>query len=602
MTPFLILGVLYIAGVAASVSRQIQLGDLEYFIPPEPAWKLKDWNVSAHNDEFTPLTVVGLSGLPTNGRISLAAKAYEKDDVWTKHFTQDPNGTHHPLRAGIQSAAGLTIAVPSRLYFTRTKKQPLAGLRIGIKDLFDMKGVKTSFGSKAWYDMSKIKNETAIASQKLIDAGAVIVGKNKLSEFAFAGMFVTEHIDYLLPVNPRGDGYQSPSDSSGGSAAAVASYDWLDASLGSDTGGSIRGPASTNGVHGGRPTQDAVNLTGALPLSVSMDTAGIIVRDPRMWARINKVLYGDELEDYDGLPSEIFLGPSAKSDIQDLERKSTQAAEAVEGFLDGLSKILSAKPKTIDVDNLWSNSTPKEYNGTSLGDTVSILYGKLTRWEQWTEIGKNFIDDYRDSHNGSLPYVVDGTRRGWLEINKTYTEEQHEEDLALKNTIEDWVDKELLTPDTKSCSKAVYIYISVAGMLYKPDIAQNPFNPSIRELMDEISDQKSTIARLNTTVNCNSTLGSEEACEESTEFKPPSPTHIPVFPGRLASVAGIPDYSISLGAFDMGSVSNVTLQNQSTPVSVNIMAGRGCDFVILDIVEALYKEGLIRKVKSGAIP
>ncbi|UZP46539.1 hypothetical protein NXS19_014351 [Fusarium pseudograminearum] len=624
MTPFLILGVLYIAGVAASVSRQIQLGDLEYFIPPEPAWKLKDWNVSAHDGEFTPLTVVGPSGLPIDGRINLAAMAYERDDVWTKHFTQvlyfksgsdeahnvsseynvsaiytgtesvpagpyfvhrytgdvyrayrlyvdssqafiqstyqDPNGTHHPLRAGIQSTAGLTIAVPSRLYFTRTKKQPLAGLRI------------------AWYDMSKVKTETAIAVQKLIDAGAVIVGKNKLSEFAFAGMFVTEHIDYLLPVNPRGDGYQSPSDSSGGSAAAVASYDWLDASLGSDTGGSIRGPASTNGVHGGRPTQDAVNLTGALPLSVSMDTAGIIVRDPRMWARINKVLYDDELEDYDGLPSEIFLDPSTKSDIQDLERKSTQAAEAVEGFLDGLSKILSAKPKTIDVDNLWSNSTPKEYNGTSLGEAVGILYGKLTRWEQWTEIGKDFIDDYRDSHNGSLPYVVDGTRRGWLEINKTYTEELHEEDLALKSTIEDWVAKELLTPSTKSCSKAIYIYISVAGMLYKPDIAQTPSTPPsanswmrfpIKKLQLRDSTQQSTATRLL---------------------------------GRLASVAGIPDYSISLGAFDMGSVSNVTLQNQSTPVSVNIMAGRGCDFVIFDIVEALYKEGLIREVKSGAIP
>ncbi|CAG2012415.1 unnamed protein product, partial [Fusarium graminearum] len=195
-----------------------------------------------------------------------------------------------------------------------------------------------------------------------------------------------------------------------------------------------------------------------------------------------------------------------------------------------------------------------------------------------------------------------GTRQGWLDVNETYTEKLHEEDLELKNTIEDWVDKELLTPDTKSCSKGIYIYVSVAGMLYKPDIAQNPFNPSIRGLMDEISDQKATIARLNTTVNCNSTLGSEKACEESTESKTPSATHIPVFPGRLASVAGIPDYSISLGAFDMGSFSNVTLQNQSTPVSVNIMAGRGCDFVILDIVEALYKEGLIREVKSGAIP
>jgi hypothetical protein len=117
----------------------------------------------------------------------------------------------------------------------------------------------------------------------------------------------------------------------------------------------------------------------------------------------------------------------------------------------------------------------------------------------------------------------------------------------------------------------------------------------------ENSDQKAVIARLNTTVNCNSTLGSEEACEESTKPEPPL-EDFPTSPGRLASVAGIPDYAITLGAFDLGSFSNATLQNETSPVSLNIMASRGCDFVILNIVEALHKKGVIREVKSGAIP
>ncbi|CEI42154.1 unnamed protein product [Fusarium venenatum] len=645
MKSVLPLSLLCITSVVASVSRQIQLGDLEYFVPPEPVWKIKDWNFSAPGEEFTPITVVNIIEDPTGLlNISHSLEGFEKDDVWTEHFAnanssvmyyqtdsddiggystkynatsvyyandsnpagpyfvhrytgnvyqayrlyadtsqafiqstyQDPNGTHHPLRAGIQSAAGLTIAVPSRLYFTPTAEKPLAGLRIGIKDLFDMKGVKTSFGSKAWYDMSKVKKESAIVVQKLIDAGAVIVGKNKLSEFAFAGLFVTEHIDYLLPVNPRGDAYQSPSDSSGGSAAAVASYDWLDASLGSDTGGSIRGPAATNGVHGGRPSQDAVNLTGALPLSTSMDTAGIIVRDPRMWAN-----------------------------IEDFERDSPEAAEAVKEFLDGLSKLLSTKPKTIDVDKLWGNSTPEEYKGRSLADDVLTLYGRLCFYEQWAEIGKDFIEEYQGSNNGAFPYMVDGIREGWLDANKTYTKDTYKDDLDLKNTIEDWVEKELLSPDKKSCSEAIYVYISVASQFYKPDVSQNFGNPFIRELLLENTDQKATIAQLNQTVNCNSTLGSEEACKESTTPEPSlndTATDFPTSPNRLASIAGIPDYAITLGAFDMGSFSNVTLQNQTTPVSVNIMAGRGCDFVILDILEALHKEGVIRKVKTGAEP
>ncbi|QPC72143.1 hypothetical protein HYE68_002895 [Fusarium pseudograminearum] len=118
MTPFLILGVLYIAGVVASVSRQIQLGDLEYFIPPDPAWKLKDWNVSARDDEFTPLTVVGPSGLPIDGRINLAAMAYERDDVWTKHFTQGSDQAHNvSSEYNVSAIYTGTESVPAGPYF-----------------------------------------------------------------------------------------------------------------------------------------------------------------------------------------------------------------------------------------------------------------------------------------------------------------------------------------------------------------------------------------------------------------------------------------------------------------------------------------------------
>lgn len=110
--------------------------------------------------------------------------------------------------------------------------------------------------------------------------------------------------------------------------------------------------------------------------------------------------------------------------------------------------------------------------------------------------------------------------------------------------------------------------------------------------------------QLNATVNCNSTLGSEEACEESQQALDSGSSDVsnPVSLARLASVAGIPDYSISLGMFDLGAYSNSTLQNETVPVSVNIMSGRGCDFVILDIIEALHKKGVIKTAKTGKSP
>lgn len=118
----------------------------------------------------------------------------------------------------------LAVAVPSRLYFKPSPKQPLAGVRVGVKDIFNLRGTKTSQGNRAWYDLYPPTDHTAPAVQKLIDAGAIIVGKMKTSQFGNAQVATADWVDYHAPFNPRGDGYQDASSSSSGSAAGVGEF------------------------------------------------------------------------------------------------------------------------------------------------------------------------------------------------------------------------------------------------------------------------------------------------------------------------------------------------------------------------------------------
>ena len=246
------------------------------------------------------------------GKVYPVYRLYPDDQqAFLDSVYSDSTGTFNTVQASVFGPGSLSIAVPSRLYYTKTAAQPLAGVRVAVKDLFDLKGVSTTFGNRAYESLQKPATENAVAVQKLVDAGAVVVGKNKLSAFAWAGPYINDHIDYLLPFNPRGDGYELPGDSSGGSAAAIAMYGWLDLTLGSDTGGSIRGPAAFNGVYGNRPSTGAVNLTGAGTLSMSMDTAGLLARDPSDWAAGNEAMYNDTTQNYTAFPSKIWYPVSA---------------------------------------------------------------------------------------------------------------------------------------------------------------------------------------------------------------------------------------------------------------------------------------------------
>ena len=124
--------------------------------------------------------------------------------------------------------------VPSRCYFKPSKSRPREGARIAIKDNIDIAGHKTTLCNRSWQDLYPAKAEHAACVQVLIDAGAVIVGKVKLQAM-IRREEPLEAVEFTAPFNPRGDGYQEPSGSSHGSAAAIGAYDWLDFSLGSDS-------------------------------------------------------------------------------------------------------------------------------------------------------------------------------------------------------------------------------------------------------------------------------------------------------------------------------------------------------------------------------
>lgn len=128
----------------------------------------------------------------------------------------------------------MSVIVPSRSKASPSLARPLEGLRFAVKDIYRIEGLKNTLCSRAYYDIDEPAENTAPMIQLLIDSGAYLVGLNKLA-CLIAREEPSECVDYQAPFNPRGDGYQSPAGSSNGSAAAIASYDFLDFTIGSDS-------------------------------------------------------------------------------------------------------------------------------------------------------------------------------------------------------------------------------------------------------------------------------------------------------------------------------------------------------------------------------
>ena len=164
---------------------------------------------------------------------------------------------------------------------------PLAGLPVSIKDLFDVKGERTRAGSAALADAAPATHDAAVVT-RLKRAGAVLVGRTNMTEFAFSGVGINPH--YGTPGNPA-DRARIPGGSSSGAGVAARDGSCVVA-IGTDTGGSVRIPAALCGIAGFKPTQNRVPLAGALPLSSTLDSIGPLAKTVACCAIADAVLAG----------------------------------------------------------------------------------------------------------------------------------------------------------------------------------------------------------------------------------------------------------------------------------------------------------------------
>jgi amidase len=168
---------------------------------------------------------------------------------------------------------------------------PLAGLTFAAKDLFDVAGHPTGGGNPDWVRKHPVPTRHAWAVQRLLDAGATLIGKTITDEVSL-GILGENPFDGT-PLNPKAP-ERVPGGSSSGSASAVA-QGLCDTALGTDTGGSVRVPASFCGLYGIRPTHGRLDLSGMMPQAPSSDTAGWFARDADTFSRVAEVLLGETI-------------------------------------------------------------------------------------------------------------------------------------------------------------------------------------------------------------------------------------------------------------------------------------------------------------------
>jgi aspartyl-tRNA(Asn)/glutamyl-tRNA(Gln) amidotransferase subunit A len=186
-----------------------------------------------------------------------------------------------------QEAAGEAAAAADQRAARGMSLGPLDGRIVSIKDLFDVAGEPTTAGSKLLKSAQVAKADAPVV-QRLRAAGAVIIGKTGMSEFAYSGIGLNPH--YGTPGNACNVGHV-PGGSSSGAGVSVA-RGMAEIAIGTDTGGSVRIPSALNGVVGFKPTQARVPRDGAFPLSFTLDTIGPLARSVIDCAQADAVLSG----------------------------------------------------------------------------------------------------------------------------------------------------------------------------------------------------------------------------------------------------------------------------------------------------------------------
>ena len=239
---------------------------------------------------------------PTQLTISAALDLMRAGEISAVELTEahlrQIEGRDPDIRAYITVTPDLALSQAGAADDARARgdERPLLGIPVGIKDVLSTKGIETTCGSKILKGYTPLFDATAVS--RLLDAGAVLLGKLNMDEFAMGS--TTENSGFFPTRNPW-NLQHVPGGSSGGSAAAVAANMAL-ASLGSDTGGSIRQPASFCGVTALKPSYGRVSRHGLIAYGSSFDQAGPFARTVEDVARVMSVIAGQDTLDSTSMP------------------------------------------------------------------------------------------------------------------------------------------------------------------------------------------------------------------------------------------------------------------------------------------------------------
>ncbi|KAI1761542.1 amidase signature enzyme [Hypoxylon sp. FL1150] len=480
------------------------------------------------------------------GNVFKAHRLYGDDNLaFIQGVVSDEAGGYMSLPAVTENVMAKSVAVPSRLYYTVSEEQPLAGLRLGIKDIYHVKGVATSGGNRAYYYLYGARNATCPSIQRLIDLGAVVVGKMGTVQFANGDKPTADWVDLHAPFNPRGDGYQLPSGSSTGSGAGIASYDWLDIAVGSDTGGSMRGPAAASGVFGGRPSTGAISMDGVIPLSPVSDSAGIFTRSASLWAKATQAWYPNLTSNWTAQPRVIHRSTWLTPVM------TPEARTVVDDWVAQVEAFLGVNATEVYVPSRWEATHGDA--PANLTEMLNLTYSVYITHDQWKLLGQPFFADYAAAHDGRKPFVNPGPLSRWTWGQVNAPDDVYDQALRNISYFKSWWETEGYgRHDPESCSESLYLYAFATGTpAYRTDYLTAPTGPPLG-----FNDQSVSI------------------------------------------IAGLPEIVVPVG--EVPYESTITGHTEYLPVTMALRMARDCDYVLASLVSDLEKAGILKSVVTGS--
>jgi aspartyl-tRNA(Asn)/glutamyl-tRNA(Gln) amidotransferase subunit A len=280
---------------------------------------------------------------------------------------------------------------------TGTTLGALDGALLTIKDLFDVAGEPTRAGSRTRIAAPPATADATVIA-RLRRAGAIIIGKTNMTEFAFGGLGVNP--GFGTPGNPA-DRTRVPGGSTSGGAVAVADG-MCEIAIGSDTGGSTRIPAALCGIVGYKPTQSRIPLEGAFPLSYSLDSIGPMARSVQACADADAVMAGGEAASVEptGLPG-LRLGVMQGQVLDGLDDTVAEAFSWAMRLLSAAGARLTDVSTPLWQDMLAANAQAK---GTQSVHESAHIHADLARTPAWDLVDPNIANRIRSGAN--IPAIL----------------------------------------------------------------------------------------------------------------------------------------------------------------------------------------------------